>query len=153
MTDRSGFPGLRLMTNPRFARVRRPERFAVENICGPGPHVPARRFHVAIGAAAIHLRLLRWRGFSLALRRQTGLTERRIRPADILKHKTVQRRSAPNMRSFAADLSGYGTVRWRRHDEKRADEQQTCCPAWNSGISSGHLVGFTLYILYPRLTT
>ena len=27
-----------------------PERFAIENICRPGPCIPARRFHASIGA-------------------------------------------------------------------------------------------------------
>ena len=26
------------------------ERLVIENICGPGPYVPARRFHASIGA-------------------------------------------------------------------------------------------------------
>ena len=37
------------------------ERFALENIRGPGPCVPARSFPTSIGAAANELRLLRCR--------------------------------------------------------------------------------------------
>ena len=45
-----------MMADPASRDTRRPERFALENIRRPGPHVPARRLHAAGVNAASELR-------------------------------------------------------------------------------------------------